>query len=202
MMLLSALKRLQEVGIPVMETRDVAMKLGVTNEHASQILTRLAHEKNIIRLSRGRWAIDPQMNPLQIPDYLLAPYPCYISLQTALYHHGMIDQIPRMITVVTLQRTRRIKTPLGTVSAHHIIPDFFFGFEVESQTQVKMAMPEKALLDIFYLKPARSLWFQSLPELEIPKSFDAEKAFEMARKIPFSSRRTMVEEHLRSVLKK
>lgn len=198
MRLLVALKQLQEVGVPVMETRDIAIKLALSNAHASKILTRLAQEKHIISLTKGLWAINPQINPLQIPGYLLAPYACYISLQTALYHYGMIDQIPRKITVVSLSRTRIIKTAIAVISVHHVNPDFFFGFEMDAQ-QIKIATPEKALLDIFYLKPAKSLWFQSLPELEIPQSFDVEKIFEMARKIPFKARRSMVEEQLHSI---
>lgn len=183
-----------------METRDAAYKLGLSNEHASQVLRRLALEKHVVHLSRGVWVIDLQVNPLVLPEYLLAPFPCYISLQTALYHHGMIEQIPRVITVVSLARTRRIQTPLATISVHHIAPGFFFDYEFDSKTQVKMATPEKALLDILYLKPAKSLWFTSLPEVEIPKSFNSKKAFEMIRQIPSHSRRTLVKEALRSIL--
>ncbi|MBP7075186.1 MAG: hypothetical protein KBA81_07380 [Rhabdochlamydiaceae bacterium] len=200
MNLLSALKVLQSVGIPIMETGDVAYKLGLSNEHASQVLRRLAMEKHVIHLSRGLWVIDLQVNPLIIPEYLVAPFPCYVSLQTALYHHGMINQIPRIITVVSLARTRLIKTPLATISVHHISSDFFFDYELDLKTQVKMATPEKALLDVFYLRPAKSLWFKSLPEVEIEPSFDAKKAFGMIQKIPSKSRRTVVEGALRSLL--
>lgn len=201
MRLLSALKILQNVGIPVMETRDVAYKLGLSNVHASQVLRRLALEKHIIHLSRGLWVIDLQGNPLNLPEYLVAPFPCYVSLQTALYHHGMIDQIPRVITVVSLARTRLIKTSLATVSVHHIVPEFFFDYEIDLKTQIKMATPEKALLDIFYLQPAKSLWFKNLPEVEIPKSFNVKKAFDMINRIPSKGRRTLVKETLHSFFK-
>lgn len=202
MKLLSALKILQEGGSPIMQTDDVAYKLGVSNKHASQILRRLAQENHVIHLSRGLWVIDLQVNPLLLPDYLVAPFPCYISLQTALYHHGIIDQISRVITVVSLGRTRQIRTPLATVSVHHIGPDFFSDFLMDANSQVKMATPEKALLDILYLKPAKSLWFRKLPEVEIPDSFDVERAFEMIQKISSKSRRTFVEDSLRAILQK
>lgn len=200
MKLISALKVIQSVKIPVIETRDVAYQLGVSNEYASKILTRLALEKHIVHLSRSLWSIHPQINPFLLPEYLVAPFPCYISLQTALYHHGMIDQISRVITVVSLARTRKIITPLATVSVHHIAPEFFFGYELDLKTGVKMATPEKALLDIFYLSPAKSLWFKSLPEVEIPKSFNTKLAFEMIKKIPSQSRRTIVQKALHAIL--
>lgn len=193
MKLITALKKLQTVGVPVIATMDAAMILGLSNAHASQVLRRLAEEKLIIHLSRGLWVIDLQVNPLLIPDYLIAPMLCYISLQTALYHHGMIDQISRIITVVSLARSRRIQTPLATVSVHHMMPEFFFDFELDLKTGVKMATPEKALVDTLYYK-------KKLPELEIPSSFDAKKALEMAQKIPSRARRTSVEEALRLIL--
>ncbi len=200
MKLVSALKILQNSGVPIIETRDAACKLELSNLHASQILRRLAKEEHIVHLSRGLWIVDLQVNALLVPEYLLAPFPCYISLQTALYHHGMIDQIPRMITVASLARTRRIRTPLATVSVHHIAPEFFLDYEVDPKTQVKMASPEKALLDVFYLSTARSQWFKSLPEVEIGKSFNTKKAFELIRAIPSRSRRTLVEAALRDFL--
>lgn len=200
MRLLSALKILQEINIPVLETGDVAYKLGVSNAHASQILRRLALEKHVIHLSRSFWVIDLRLNPLRLPEYLTAPFPCYISLQTALYHHGMIDQIPRVITVVSLARTRLIKTSLADISVHHMSPEFFCDYEINTKSQVKMATPEKALLDIFYLSPAKSLWFKSLPEVEIPKTFNVKKAFELIKKIPSKGRRTLVEKALCSYL--
>jgi predicted transcriptional regulator of viral defense system len=192
MKLISALKKLQIVGVPVIATADVAMILGLSNAHASQVLRRLAQEKHIIHLSRGLWAI-LQFNPLLIPDFLVAPMICYISLQTALYHHGMIDQISRMITVVSLARSRKIQTPLATVSVHHMMPEFFFDYELDPKTGVKMATPEKALVDILYYK-------KKLPEIEIPTSFNVKKALEMVRTIPSSAHRTFVEEALRSIL--
>jgi len=193
MKLISALKKLQTVGIPVMGTEDVANMLGLSNAHASQVLRRLAQEKHIIHLSKGLWAIDLQVNPLLIPDYLVAPMFCYISLRTALYHHGMIDQISRVITIVSLARSRKIQTPLATVSVHHMMPDFFFDYELDPKTGVKMATPEKALVDMLYYK-------KNLPEIELPKSFNSKKALEMIRKIPSQARRTFAEKSFRLIL--
>jgi predicted transcriptional regulator of viral defense system len=192
MKLISALKKLQNVGVPVLQTGDASIILGLSNEHGSQVLGRLAQENHIIHLSRGLWVIDLQINPLLIPDYLTAPMFSYVSLQTALYHHGMIDQISRVITVVSLARTRKIQTPLATVSVHHMMPEFFFDYEMDLKTGVKMATPEKALVDIFYYK-------KGLPEVEIPKSFNTKKALEMIRKIPSQARRTFAEKSFQSI---
>ena len=190
MKLLTVLKTLQNVAIPVMSTRDVARILEVNIENASQILRRLAQEKHIIHLARGLWIIDLKVNPLVLPDYLVAPFPCYVSLQTALYHHGMIDQIPRVITVVSPGRSRKIETPVATIHVHHIESEFFLGYDFDPKTRVNMATPEKALLDIYYLR-------KRLPELEIPANFNFKKAKEMIRKIPSQALRTIVENSLK-----
>ncbi|MGD0664644.1 MAG: hypothetical protein ABSA17_02800 [Rhabdochlamydiaceae bacterium] len=193
MKLLTALKTLQNAGAPVMSTRDIACLLGVSNEMASQMLRRLAQEKHIVHLARSLWVLDLKVNPLLLPGYLVAPFPCYVSLQTALYLHDMIDQIPRIITVVSPARTRTIQTPLATIYVHHVEPEFFFGFDFDLKTGVKMATPEKALLDIYYLK-------KRLPELELPKSFNFKKAFAMIRKIPSQARRTILEKALKTIM--
>ena len=52
-----------------------------------------------------------------------------MSLQSALYLHGMISQVPTVTYAVSLARTRRFVTTLGTVSVHHVQPPFFFGFQ-------------------------------------------------------------------------
>ncbi|MBI3508728.1 MAG: type IV toxin-antitoxin system AbiEi family antitoxin domain-containing protein [Chlamydiia bacterium] len=201
MNLLFALKTLQEMGVPIVQTRDAACKLQLSNAHTSQVLRRLAQKKHIVHLGKGLWVLDLKVHPFLLLDYVVAPFPCYISLQTALYHHDMIDQIPRILTAVSLARTKRIETPLATISIHHIAPQFFCEYELDPKTHVKIATPEKALLDIFYLKPAKSLWFQSLPEVELPASFNTKKAYALIDKIPSPARRSIVKKQLDVLLR-
>ena len=56
-----------------------------------------------------------------------------------------------------------------------------------------MATPEKALLDFCYLKFTRSNLFSTLPELEIPRNFNVEKAWRMVERITSKRQRTIVE---------
>jgi len=57
---------------------------------------------------------------------------------------------------------------------------------------VRLARPEKALLDVFYLTPARSRLFCGLPEIEKPDAFDPGEADMMIARIPSAARRAMV----------
>ena len=200
MRLLDALTRLQRQDQPVLETGDIAVILGVGKTHASKIAARLAEAGHLLALRRGVWAFPGRLDPMAVPERLTAPQPAYVSLQSALYHHGMISQIPSSVYAVSLARTRRYATPLGVVSVHHVAPAFFFGFEALGDKGIRMARPEKALLDVFYLAPARSRLFCRLPEMEKPARFDIREARRMVAMIPSPARRNMVAERLKEWL--
>ena len=190
-----ALARIEALRQPVFHTKDVAAALGVTGTNANKLATRLAAAGFVIRLARGRWMLARERNKLLVPEELTAPYPAYISLQSALYYHGIVSQIPSVTYVVSLARARRYDTPLGTFSIHHVAADLFFGFE-RDQSGAPIAVPEKALLDVLYLSQTKTRLFAALPELDLPKTFSWRKATEFANSIRSLSRRRIVEEKL------
>jgi predicted transcriptional regulator of viral defense system len=124
----------------------------------------------------------------------------HVSLQTALYQHGMIEQIPAMTFLVSLARSGRVATTLGVYSVHHVQPAFFDGFGSDPETGVQRATPEKALIDYLYLSPTRGRLFASLPELELPSGFKRSAARAWVKRIPSASRRTMVARKLGALL--
>lgn len=199
MNLLEALSTLDQAGAQVFTTADAAVRLGVASGHASVILARLAASGQLLRLRRAVWARPGSVNPLALPEYLTAPFPAYVSLQSALYLHGMISQVPSVIYAVSLARTRRFTTPLGTVSIHHVQPSLFFGFE-DAGHGGRLATPEKALVDFLYLAPARSQLFRALPELEWPRRFSVREARAIVRRIKAERRRTLVSRRLDALL--
>jgi predicted transcriptional regulator of viral defense system len=199
MRLIDAYKKLEQLNDAALQTRDAAGVLGIDAAHASKILERLAQAGLVISISKGLWAFPKRMVPLLLPRYCAAPFACYVSLQTALYQHDMIMQVPSVIYAVTLARTKHFLTALGEVSLHHIDPSFFFGYEVD-KTGIALATPEKALLDFLYLSGAKSLLFGKLPELELPKKFSRKKANEMIERIPSLQRRTLVQNRFNEIL--
>ena len=140
------------------------------------------------------------LDPLALPEYLTFPFPAYVSLQSALYLHGMIPQIPSVTYAVSLARTRRYVTPLGTVSVHHVGPRFFFGHEETGRRGGRLATPEKALVDFLYLAPARSRLFRALPELDWPRTFNPRLARAIVGRIAPARRRTRVSRALEQLL--
>jgi predicted transcriptional regulator of viral defense system len=184
----------------VFTTRDAAARLHVPAGHASVSLARLQAAGLLLRLRRGVWALPGRVDSLALPEYLTAPLPAYVSLQSALYLHGMISQVPAVTYAVTLARTRRLVTPLGTVSLHHVRPSFFFGYEDAGRAGCRLATAEKALVDLLYLAPARSRLFRALPEIEWPRTFRTSVARSAVRRITPPARRRAVARRLEGLL--
>ena len=82
-----ALGRLKKLRVPAATTADAAAVLGISVEAASHTLRRLANSGLITSLRKGVWALVERPDPLALADYVTAPYPSYLSLQTALYQH-------------------------------------------------------------------------------------------------------------------
>lgn len=182
---------LKKLKIDCFRTADAAALFHQNSDTASKLLTGLVQSGLLVKIKRGLWTF-PQIDPLRISGFLTAPFQSYISLQSALYIHGIISQIPEVIYLASLARSQRICTSLGTFSIHHIQPDFFFGFEARGEG-ILLASPEKALMDLLYLSPARSRLFAALPELELPADFDFKKAGQMIKRVASEKRRKIVQ---------
>jgi predicted transcriptional regulator of viral defense system len=81
--------------------------------------------------------------------------PSYISLETALSYYQFIPESVYGITSVSTRRTYRFQTDFGNFLFRTLRPDLFFGYElVQSERKfIKIAEPEKAVLDYIYLNP-------------------------------------------------
>ena len=192
MTLSEALGKIKAMAQPVFRTADIMVALNIQKSYASKLLDRLAQHGHVMRLKRGLWALPENLEPLALVPHLTAPFPSYVSLQSALYYHDMVSQIPDVTYCISLGRTRTYKTPMATVSVHHIPSSFFFGYEERGEHHVRMAIPEKALLDTLYLSQSRSRLFAFLPEIEFPSKFSTNKAHSMIRKIADPRRRSFV----------
>ncbi len=200
MRLVEVYARLLTMEGAVFQTADASAWLNISQTHASQLLSRLAESGHLIHLKRGTWAFEGRVELMALPQYLTNPFPTYISLQSALYYHGMISQIPAVTYAVSIARTKRYETPLGVVSVHHVHPSFFLGYESRENADIKMATPEKALIDFLYLSPAKSKLFHALPEVELPKNFRMKEARHMLSFIRSIRRRKLVRDRLERLI--
>ena len=83
--------------------------------------------------------------------------PSYVSLESALSHHGLIPEGVYRICCLSTRRTYRFETTLGQMTYGHVLPRLFFGYDLVGYGQnktFKLARPEKAILDYLYSRPA------------------------------------------------
>jgi predicted transcriptional regulator of viral defense system len=85
--------------------------------------------------------------------------PSYISMESALAFYNLIPEGVFTITSVTTNNTAGYDTSIGTFEYKHLKPLLFFGYKLlrESEFTIKIAEPEKVILDYFYLNPLNSL---------------------------------------------
>ena len=191
-----ALSRLKKLPIPVVRTNDAAAIWETSPATASQMLGRLAKCGHVNRLQRGLWLLDTALPLLALHPFITDPSPSYLSLQTALFHYGMIEQIPTTIHVVSTAKPRSLTTEGGTYAIHRVAPAFFTGFEPLNGGPAQVATPEKALVDFCYFFPTKTRAFRSLPELDLPARFRKTRARGYISLIASKSRRAMVEKLL------
>jgi predicted transcriptional regulator of viral defense system len=189
-----AYARLVELKVPAVTTAEAAAALRVSVDAANKTLTRLAEDGLILPIRRGLWALHDPIDPRVLAEYLTAPWPSYVSLHTALYAHGMIEQIPEVIYVASLDRAQTLQTRVGRFAVHHVAPAFFGGFEDVSG--VKLATPEKALLDVLYFSGTRARHCAALPEVEIPARFRRREVQRWLDRVPSRRMRTILERRL------
>jgi predicted transcriptional regulator of viral defense system len=185
-----AYSELQRLGQPIIETRAAAARLGASVSSASHILRSLEQAGLARRVRHGLWALEPGVDPFVAAPFLTAPFPAYVSFWSALDRHGMIEQIPRQVTVASLDRTRRVTTTMGTYSIHHLAPEVFGGYQGTEETGY-LATPEKALFDTVYIRAPRGKR-TFFPELSLPEGFDDAELERWTERIPSQRVRTVV----------
>ncbi len=126
--------------------REVASLLSLSRPAAAMLLIR-AEKNGLVFRVKNLW-----VNLLNSPSLLEVATtlysPSYLSLESALFHHQRLSQSPKGgITLITLGRPAKIKTPLGNIRYFHMKEKLFFGFNID-----RIAYPEKAWLDLIYLR--------------------------------------------------
>lgn len=184
---------------PTVTTGEVAAALSVSVSQASRLLRRLEASKLARHVRYGLWLVGTDsVDPRSLAEEITRPYPAYVSFTSALNAHGMIDQVPREISVASLDSAKRVKTELGTYAVHHLPPELFGGW-VE-RDGVKLARPEKALFDWAYVSAVHRGSPRRLPELELPADFDRDELDRWLSGIESPRVRTLTSRGLRYAL--
>lgn len=79
--------------------------------------------------------------------------PSYVSLEMALSYYHLIPESTYGLTSITTKKTATFKTKVGDFSYRSVKPELFFGYLLADYRgqKIKLAEPEKAILDYLYL---------------------------------------------------
>jgi predicted transcriptional regulator of viral defense system len=193
-----AYAKLRELGGPVVRTREAAALWGTDEGTARRRLQSLVKAGLAISLRRGLWSLDTELDPFALAPYLTAPLPAYVSSFSALAAHAMIEQIPGRVSVVSLDRARRVETTLADFEVHHLAPELFGGYGAWSHGG-SVAGPEKALFDLVYLRAAAG-GRAFVPELSLPEGFERAELDSWVGRIESARLKTIVARRLRELL--
>ena len=190
---------LLRIGRPIIQTREAATRLHASVSSASHLLRSMEQAGLTRRLRQGLWALHTDIDPFILAPYLTAPFPAYVSFWSALARHDMIEQIPRQISVASLDRTRHLTTTIGTYSIHHLAPELFDGYRGTEESGY-LATPEKALFDTVYIRASRGVRI-FFPELSLGENFDETQLEEWTHRIATPRLRTLVSRGLKEALR-
>lgn len=124
-----------------------------------QQLSRWMKAGRLVQLRRGLYAVAEPYRKANPHPFLLSNRlkdASYVSLQSALAHHGLIPEAVPVVTAVTTGRPETVRTAFGSFLFRHIQPRFFRGYrqiELDRNQAAFVARPEKALLDLIHLTP-------------------------------------------------
>ena len=163
------------------------------------LISKLAASGWLVRLKRGLYFIanlesrgQAQLSTLAIAQLLDTT--SYISFEAALQYYGMFDQYLRTIRSITLMRTKKISVGDIEFTYYKAQKKYCYGFQeiVQDGQRIKIAVPEKAILDLLRLR--RSAYVVDLVDeklREYSSNFDLKLLLQYAYKETIATQRIL-----------
>lgn len=159
-----------------------------TRNAVRQRVARMSKAGWLVRLKRGVYLVVTDVSTLgfaDVSDLVIAQTlnaDAYISFERALQYHGMFDQMLARVDCVTQGATKSYKVLQTTYTFAKVKRELYFGFTQEAINgqPVKIAEPEKTILDILYFRTstyAVSLVVEKLQTYQEDLDFDKLKGY-------------------------
>lgn len=152
---------------------------GLSPSSLRRAIHRLTHRDALFKLGKGLYANSFHSPSLEGVAAVLYP-PSYVSLESALFTHSVVEQAPYGVTCISTNKTKSFQTDLGLVHYSHIKKELFWGYEFTDG--IPLAWPEKAALDFVYIMRQNGL-DPSLDEWNW-QYLDIKKVFSLAASYP------------------
>lgn len=147
-----ALKLREALPTDVFTDTEVVSLVEGTPDRRYGLVKRAIAEGDLIQIRRGVYSLGKRFQRQPLNHFELAQKvyaPSYVSLESALSHHGWIPEAVYTLTSVSLKRSVSFDTPVGVFSYTRIPKFNFAGVEriQEGKTVYLIASPTKALAD-------------------------------------------------------
>jgi predicted transcriptional regulator of viral defense system len=149
-----------ESGMAVFTAKDVERLTGKGVDYTALYLNRLVKRRKITRIEKGKYCLI-NANIFEIAANVV--YPSYISMLAAFELHGITEQKPLTIDIVTTKRHKSLKFNGYRLFFHTIKKEFFAGFYRMNNRKIICAEPEKAIADsIYFNTPDKNYVYEAL----------------------------------------
>lgn len=126
-------------------------------QQTKNIVTKLVRNGWLVRIKKGLYAISDLSNRgfLSLSTYIVASLlvrDSYISFESALAYHGMLDQLTKKIISISTSKHKIIKLNNTEYSFINTKDEYYFGWQevtMDNQT-ARIAYAEKALVDMIH----------------------------------------------------
>ncbi|MEA1994527.1 MAG: hypothetical protein U9N35_09095 [Euryarchaeota archaeon] len=120
--------------------------LKISQENTYRIIENMK-DKDLIRgIERGKYVLTEIWNELDIYEIVPEIFkPSYIAFWSALHYHGMTEQVPRTVFLITTRRKRPMRIQEQKVQYVTVKKEFFFGYE--RYDKVVVSDKEKTVID-------------------------------------------------------
>ena len=142
------------------------MGQGCFNVHQVRAWRETFDKNNLTRWKKQNWVVALRKGFYSFPECLPLPNfafyvsnfiykPSYVSLHTALAFHGVIPEAVTQITAVSTLKTAVFENAFGSFHYQKVGRGLLFGYDSLpfGEHAIRMAQPEKAILDLLYLHP-------------------------------------------------
>jgi predicted transcriptional regulator of viral defense system len=131
---------------------DLVLLTGDRRSSLSVQLSRLVAAGVVDRPARG-WYANPFAPPSDEEVAMVIREPSYLSMEYALSREGLLSQRVHVLTLVTTKLPYTFRTGDRVFEYHQVKRSLFRGYRREGDVMV--AEPEKALLDLVYVRYVR-----------------------------------------------
>ena len=146
-----SLKPLIETGKTIFNVDDLQNILKIENKNYLLVyINRLKKRGELKMIKKGIYALTDNFNFFELANKLRSP--SYISLQTVLFNEGVVFQDFSNIITSISYNTFSINLLGKEFRYHKIKPELFSNPKgIISKNNVKIATPERALIDLLYI---------------------------------------------------